>query len=203
MRQLTSLDATFLSIESPTVVGHVCGLTVLDPSTTKSGSLTLEDTRALLEKRMHLLPPFRWRLVQVPFDLDNPYAAKERHSAVPATLLQDLSRFVPPAVAARAGRVVERVLVTEQGPPPVNVIISNVPGPQFPLYSAGARVIANYPVSAITHGVGLNMTVQSYDGHLDFGLVACRELVPDLAKLIGYLRDALDELLAARPDASK
>ena len=73
MRQLTSLDATFLSIESPTVVGHVCGLAVLDPSTTKSGSLTLEDTRALFEKRMHLLPPFRWRLVQVPFDLDNPY----------------------------------------------------------------------------------------------------------------------------------
>ena len=47
------------------------------------------------------------------------------------------------------------------------------------------------------------MTVQSYDGRLDFGLVACRELVPDLANLIGYLRDALDELLAARPDASK
>ena len=85
----------------------------------------------------------------------------------------------------------------------MNVVLSNVPGPQFPLYSAGARVTANYPVSAITHGVGLNMTVQSYDGRLDFGLVACRELVPDLANLIGYLRDALDELLAARPDASK
>jgi diacylglycerol O-acyltransferase len=47
------------------------------------------------------------------------------------------------------------------------------------------------------------MTVQSYDDHLDFGLVACRELVPDLADLIGYLRDGLDELLAAQPDASE
>jgi diacylglycerol O-acyltransferase / wax synthase len=121
--------------------------------------------------------------------------AKQRHKAVPATLLQDFSEFVPPAIAARAGRVVERLLTTERGAPPVNVIISNVPGPQFPLYSAGARLLASYPVSAITHGVGLNMTVQSYDGCLDFGLVSCRELMPDLWNLMDHLRDALDELL--------
>jgi diacylglycerol O-acyltransferase len=121
-------------------------------------------------------------------------AAKERHKAIPATLLQDFGRFVPPAIAARAGRVVERLLATGQGAPPVNVIISNVPGPQFPLYSTGATMLASYPVSAITHGVGLNITVQSYDGRLDFGLVSCRELIPDLWNLMDYLRDALDEL---------
>ena len=48
-------------------------------------------------------------------------------------------------------------------------MISNVPGPQFPLYLAGARLEANYPVSVITDGMGLNITVMSYCGHMDFG----------------------------------
>ena len=52
-----------------------------------------------------------------------------------------------------------------------------------------------YPVSTVTEGQGLNITVQSYRDHLDFGLVSCRELVPDLWDLMGYLADSLDELL--------
>lgn len=54
--------------------------------------------------------------------------------------------------------------------------------------------MANYPVSAINDGIGLNITVQSYNGSLDFGLVACRELLPDLWDLIDYLHEATDEL---------
>jgi hypothetical protein len=73
-------------------------------------------------------------------------------------------------------------------------VISNVPGPQLPLYCAGARLDANYPVSVITDGMGLNMTVMSYCGHLDFGLVADRDQMPDLWKLIEWLRDSLEEL---------
>ena len=79
---------------------------------------------------------------------------------------------------------------------PFNLFISNVPGPQIPLYVGGARVQGLYPASAITDLTGaLNITLFSYDGALDFGLIACRELVPDVWNLIGYLRDALDELL--------
>ena len=55
--------------------------------------------------------------------------------------------------------------------PPFNLIISNVPGPALPLYSAGARLEHFYPVSAIADGQGLNMTVQSYNGNLDFGFI--------------------------------
>ena len=81
-----------------------------------------------------------------------------------------------------------------------NLFVSNIPGPQLPLYVAGARAEGLYPVSAVTDWTGgLNITLFSYDGHLDFGLVACREMVPDVWNLVGYLQDALDELLAAVP----
>jgi WS/DGAT/MGAT family acyltransferase len=123
--------------------------------------------------------------------------AKEQHQALPATLLQDFAQFAPPAVAARAARVVARAAVANWMEVPFNVVISNVPGPQFPLYGFGARLVANYPVSAINDGIGLNITVQSYDGSLDFGVIGCRELVPDVWDLIDYLRDALGELREA------
>ena len=64
-----------------------------------------------------------------------------------------------------------------------NVTISNVPGPQVPLYLAGARMEGLYPLSIVVHGVALNITVQSYRGQLCFGLIACRRAVPDVAEL--------------------
>ncbi|MCU1652749.1 MAG: acyltransferase, partial [Pseudonocardia sp.] len=66
-----------------------------------------------------------------------------------------------------------------------------VPGPQFPLYLAGAKVTATYPVSVITDGMGLNITVMSYCGSLDVGIVADRDQVPDVASLIEQLRAEL------------
>jgi WS/DGAT/MGAT family acyltransferase len=119
---------------------------------------------------------------------------KERHKALPAELLQDANHFIPPAVFARAARLTFRLSTSRPGRPTWNLVISNVPGPQFPLYCAGAKLVANYPVSVITDGMGLNITVMSYCGHLDFGLVADRDQMPDLAKLLGWLGDALDEL---------
>ena len=64
--------------------------------------------------------------------------------------------------------------------PPLNLVISNVPGPREPLFCAGAKLEANYPVSAIADGVGLNMTVMSYRDRLDFGLVGDRDQIDDL-----------------------
>lgn len=85
-------------------------------------------------------------------------------------------------------------------PPVVNVAISNVPGPNYPLYMTGAMLRAMYPVSIPTHGVGCNITVQSYNGHLDFGVTACRRAMPDAKKLADYLGDALAELKQAVAD---
>src|SRR3954462_6053499 len=73
MRQLTSLDAQFLAMETPRTYGHVGGLAILDPSTAPGGELTAQDLCRLVGERLHLLKPFRWRLVDVPLGLDHPY----------------------------------------------------------------------------------------------------------------------------------
>ena len=119
---------------------------------------------------------------------------KDRHRALPASLLQDANHFIPPAVFARAARLTFRLSSGGAGRPNWNLVISNVPGPQFPLYCAGARLVAQYPVSVITDGMGLNITVMSYDGHMDFGLVADRDQMPDLADFVGWLQAELDAL---------
>jgi hypothetical protein len=68
------------------------------------------------------------------------------------------------------------------------------------LYIAGAKVEGIYPVSAVTDMTGgLNITLFSYNGALDFGLIACREMVPDVWNLISYLQEAMDELVALVP----
>jgi diacylglycerol O-acyltransferase len=82
-------------------------------------------------------------------------------------------------------------------PPVLNVAISNVPGPQVPLYFAGAKVAAYYPVSIPTHGVALNMTVQSYNGVLEVGLTACRRAMPDVADLGDYVAEEHRRMLEA------
>lgn len=119
---------------------------------------------------------------------------KERHRALPAELLQDANNFIPPAVFARAAQLTFRLSTSRPGRPTWNLVISNVPGPPLPLYCAGARLVANYPVSVITDGMGLNITVMSYCGQLDFGIVADREQMPDARLLMGWLGDELAAL---------
>ena len=72
-----------------------------------------------------------------------------------------------------------------------NVAISNVPGPQVPLYLAGAKMAGLYPLSIVAHGVALNITVQSYMGQLCFGLIACRRAMPDVKDLAAQLERAM------------
>jgi WS/DGAT/MGAT family acyltransferase len=123
-------------------------------------------------------------------------SAKDRHGAVPATVLQDINDFIPPAVFARAARVTSRVAARLPGQAPVNVVISNVPGSPEPLYLAGARLEAIYPVSAIAHGVGLNITVMGHAGGLNYGVVADRDAVHDALPLATAIEQAHAELLA-------
>ncbi|MFP5253151.1 MAG: WS/DGAT/MGAT family O-acyltransferase [Actinomycetes bacterium] len=125
--------------------------------------------------------------------------AKRHFAAAPPSLYQDLSTVVPTALSGQVARALFRAATL----PGVlfNLFVSNVPGPQVPLYLAGARVEGLFPASAVTDWTGgLNVTLLSYDGHLDFGLVACREMVPDVWRLVGYLAEALDELVALLPD---
>ena len=77
-----------------------------------------------------------------------------------------------------------------------NVAISNVPGSPVPVYLAGARMLDYYPVSIVGHGVALNITVQSYQGQLCFGLIACRRAVPDLREIAHHMQRAFEALKA-------
>jgi WS/DGAT/MGAT family acyltransferase len=89
----------------------------------------------------------------------------------------------------------KKAAAAEKIPVIANLIISNVPGPQVPLYMAGGRVKAYYPVSAVAHGLALNITILSYDGWLDFGLVSDKEAMPGLRGFARHLQAAHDELL--------
>jgi diacylglycerol O-acyltransferase / wax synthase len=122
---------------------------------------------------------------------------KERHRALPAELLQDANHFIPPAVFARAARASFSISTSGAGRPNWNLVISNVPGPQFPLYCAGAQLVAQYPISVITDGMGLNITVMSYCGSMDFGIVADRDQMPDLDTFMPRLKASLKELRKA------
>ncbi len=122
--------------------------------------------------------------------------AKAQQAVIPQGLVDQISDFAPPALTARAARVVFATGLLHRLPP-FNLTISNVPGPNIQVYLCGARLLAHYPVSVITNGQGLNITVIGYLGQLHFGLVSCRELVPDIDKLAGYLVDELELLLAA------
>ncbi|MCW2614114.1 MAG: wax ester synthase/diacylglycerol acyltransferase [Frankiales bacterium] len=123
-------------------------------------------------------------------------AAKEQHGALPANLLGDVTQFAMPALAGQAARLAARLRLVEWLNP-FNLIISNVPGPNVPLYYAGARLLAYYPLSAIADGQGPNITVMSFEDGMHFGLIACRELVPDLDRMAGYLVDELADLTKA------
>ncbi|WP_219507411.1 wax ester/triacylglycerol synthase domain-containing protein [Nonomuraea ceibae] len=130
-------------------------------------------------------------------------AAKRRFAVAPARWLDELCSMLPAPVTALATPAIFRLASVAF--PPINLIISNVPGPQFPLYLCGGRVLSYYPMSVLTDMTGgVSITCFSYDGMLDFGVVACPERMSDVWSLAGHLRAALDELLegmAAEADA--
>ena len=124
-------------------------------------------------------------------------AAKGQLDLVPAETLGQASDYTSPVVAAGAIRLVSRLKLADRVNTPINVVISNVPGPREPLYFAGAKLDAYIPVSTISDGVGLNITVHSYEDRLDFGLISDRELVPDLWHLVDLHIEEIDRLFEA------
>ena len=124
-------------------------------------------------------------------------AAKRQMDLVPATALTDITQFTSPVVATSAMRLISRLKLADRVNMPANVTISNVPGPRQPLYFAGAQLDNYIPVSTIADGMGLNITVHSYMNQLDFGLIADRELVPDLWDMVDMHIDEIARLFEA------
>jgi WS/DGAT/MGAT family acyltransferase len=132
---------------------------------------------------------------------DSSRSAKEQEKLHGGRFVGDLAQLAPPALASRLARAVAGGRMFDRVRPPFNVTISGVRGPDFPLFCAGSRVTGLYPVGPIAEGTGLNVTVFSYQDTVQFGLLGCRRLVPDLAQLAIHIDDALGELLGCALDA--
>jgi WS/DGAT/MGAT family acyltransferase len=131
-------------------------------------------------------------------------AGKKLQGSVKGAMPTDFPSLGVPWLMTGLVSLYGRSRLANRLPPIVNVAISNVPGPQFPLYFAGAKLAGFFPVSIPGHGIALNMTVQSYNGSLEVGLTACRRAMPDVADLADYVveeHNKLRELIAALPVA--
>ena len=100
--------------------------------------------------------------------------AKEDHKAGRRQVPAELGRARRPATFALATRLYSQLNVADRHPPIYNLVVSNVPGPDFPLYLDGAELVATYPMGPVSEGAGLNVTVLSYLDNLDFSFLACR-----------------------------
>ncbi|CAN5568827.1 wax ester/triacylglycerol synthase family O-acyltransferase [soil metagenome] len=135
------------------------------------------------------------RLSQVSYAMK---AHKESGQSVGADALVALSGFAPPtlhAMGARAASSFTRRLF--------NVVVTNVPGPQFPLYAAGARMLEMYPVVPLATGQALSIGLTSYDGGVYFGLNADRDAMYDADVLASLIEESLAELVEATDGTRK
>lgn len=123
--------------------------------------------------------------------------AKEEHNMIGADFLQDWAKYAPPNTFQLAARAYSSLKLAEHHPVVHNLVISNVPGPNFPMYFLGVRVSSMYPFGPVFHGAGLTATVISNNGNLDFGFIACQELVPDVEKIADAVPEVITELLKA------
>ena len=132
-------------------------------------------------------------------------AAKATSASMKSVTPTDFPSLGAPWLISGVASLFGRSKLANSLPPIANVAISNVPGPKFALYMAGGKMLTYYPVSIAVHSMALNVTVQSYNGNLDFGLTACRKALPDLPELAQLMLDAHHELLrvTAAPSAEK
>ncbi len=127
----------------------------------------------------------------------NTEGAKSEHNALGARMLTDWGEFAAPRTFGLASRLYSSMHLADRHRPIHNLVISNVPGPPFPLYLAGAELVAAYPMGPVMEGAGLNATVLSYRYSIDFGFMADRDLMPDVWDLAAAVNTAFEELRSA------
>ncbi|MGB2758163.1 MAG: wax ester/triacylglycerol synthase family O-acyltransferase [Acidimicrobiia bacterium] len=120
--------------------------------------------------------------------------AKEMQQALAARRIQTITEATPPGILSIAARTYTAMGLDGRVPPIFNVIMSNVPGPPFPLYVSGARVESITPMGPLLYGGGLNITVLSHEDVIDFGFLSCREAVPDPWLIADKIEKAVSEL---------
>ncbi len=125
---------------------------------------------------------------------DTTRRTKEAREGLSARLMTDLTQHVPAATQLVASRL---VLKSALRPHLCNLFISNVPGPQVPLYMNGAKAVRTYALAPLAPGMGLFIATPSYNGELTFNVISTREILPDISRFIGCIREAFDRLTAA------
>jgi diacylglycerol O-acyltransferase len=132
-------------------------------------------------------PDARRRLLRVSAEMD---AVKRSHQVEIARAVEDVTDWVMPTLIAQAARL---ATVSQ----PFNLVVTNVPGPQFPLHFLGARMLAAYPLVPIFHGEAVGIALFSYDGRLFWGVNADWDAVPDVHDLVTAIDAELEVLAAA------
>lgn len=123
-------------------------------------------------------------------------SSKEMTNAIGAKLMTDFSQFIPSTTAALATRLYTEFAMAENVSQAFNCVVTNVPGPQFPLYMAGARLVTQFGLGPIFDGMGIIFPVFSYGGQITISFNSCRTMVPDPDVFAGYIQETYDELMA-------
>jgi len=165
-------------------------------------SIRTEDESGAFGNRVSVMFPRIHTELEDPIDTlrqtaDAASAAKGEQRQLGASLLGDWAEVADPTSLTLATDLLTRFKLADHLPAVHNVVISNVPGPGFPVYLAGAKLEQAYPMGPVLEGAGLNITVLSYCDSVDIGFIAATNLVPDLDVLAGEVVPAFAELLEA------
>lgn len=153
-------------------------------------------------------------MVKLPVQLDDPgerlaaihedsMGAKAAHHALGPEVLDEWATLLPASVLEAGSRAYSKLRLGRLHPPLFNAIVSNVPGPSIPLYLAGARVLAIYPMGPLIANTALNLTVLSHTSELDVGVITCPDIVDDVAMIADGFVDGVAELVKIARQADK
>jgi WS/DGAT/MGAT family acyltransferase len=126
-------------------------------------------------------------------------AGKAEHIILGPAVLADWTEALDPTLLRWGTRMYLRTGLADHHPPPMNALVSNVPGPSIPVYLAGAQMVRAYPMGPVMEGAGLNITVMSYLDSIDIGFMVCDDAMPDVWDLADAVAPAFDELRAIVP----
>ncbi|MGZ5250950.1 MAG: wax ester/triacylglycerol synthase family O-acyltransferase [Caldimonas sp.] len=158
---------------------------------------TTQATMPLVNLQSNIADPLR-RLRAI---RDGAAAVKAMVQRARGVVPMDFPSIGVPWLLQALAALYERSHITSVMPPLANVVVSNIAGPQVPLYAAGARMSTFWPMSIVEHGLGLNITVMSYAGAMGFGFTTARSAVADARQLSHALAAAFDELVAKSRNA--
>jgi WS/DGAT/MGAT family acyltransferase len=123
--------------------------------------------------------------------------AKAQAQVVSEDVFRGWAQLAFPALSTRVAKLAGNLRAFDHMPPPFNVLVSNIVGPDISLWCAGSKLVAWYPLGPLVEGVGVNVTVASYSGTLYIGIMGCRDLVPEVRHLASHVTDAFAELVKA------